>query len=413
MIAYERFELSNGLRVVLHPDMTTPLVTINVLYDVGSRDENPDRTGFAHLFEHLMFGGSVGAESFDDPIQNAGGECNAFTNSDVTNFFSVLPASNIELGLFLEADRMHRLILNERSLEVQRKVVTEEFKETCLNQPYGDLWHFLAPLSYQEHSYKWPTIGSKLEHIADASLDDVATFYNKYYGPDNAICVIAGNFDRDEVLRLIDRHFARIPSRHHPLRNIPEEARQEVPRRLEHFANVPVDTMFMTFHMGGRKDPLYYTADMLSDILGSGKSSRLHQRLVREQTLCSEIDAYISGTIDPGLLIIEAKPSNGHKLGDIEHAIRKELNELIQGGIEQSELERHKHKIESSIGFANCSILNKAMNLAYFELISEPELINTELDHYRDITAQQLSNMASDLFRESNTNILYYRRNPQ
>ena len=395
---------------MLHPDNTTPLVTINVLYDVGSRDENPDRTGFAHLFEHLMFGGSVGAESFDDPIQNAGGECNAFTNSDVTNFFSVLPASNIELGLFLEADRMHRLILNERSLEVQRKVVTEEFKETCLNQPYGDLWHHLAPLSYKAHSYMWPTIGRELDHIAQASLDDVANFYNKYYGPDNAICVIAGNFDRDEVLRLLDKHFAPISSRNHPQRTISAEPRQDGERRLEHFASVPVDTIFMTFHMGGRTDPLYYTADMLSDILGSGKSSRLHQKLVREQTLCSEIDAYISGTVDPGLLIIEAKPSNGHDLAEIETTIRQELNDLSNGNIDSDEIDRHKHKIESSIGFANCSILNKAMNLAYFELIGEAELINTELDHYREITPEQLVNTASDLFREGNTNTLYYRR---
>ncbi len=377
---------------------------------MGSRDEDPDRTGFAHLFEHLMFGGSMGAESFDDPIQNAGGECNAFTNSDVTNFFSVLPASNIELGLFLEADRMHRLVLNERSLEVQRKVVTEEFKETCLNQPYGDLWHFLAPLSYEAHSYQWPTIGRELEHISKASLDDVATFYNKYYGPDNAICVIAGNFDRDEVLRLLDRHFAPILSRNHPPRSIPQEPRQEAGRRLEHMANVPVDNIFMTFHMGGRKDPAYYTADMLSDILGSGKSSRLHQRLVRELTLCSEVDAYISGTIDPGLLIIEAKPSNGQDLAEIEAAIRNELTRLAEGDITGTEVDRQKNKIESSIGFANCSILNKAMNLAYFELIDEPELINTELDHYQSITPESLVSAAQDLFREGNTNTLYYRR---
>ena len=409
MISYERFSLANGMRVVLHPDDTTPLVTINMLYDVGSRDENPARTGFAHLFEHLMFGGSVGAESFDDPIQNAGGECNAFTNSDVTNFFSILPAANLELGLFLEADRMHRLILNDRSLDTQRKVVTEEFKETCLNQPYGDLWHVLAPLCYRDHSYRWPTIGQDLEHIASASLDDVATFYNRFYGPDNAICVIAGRFDRDEVLRLIDRHFAIIPSRNHPLRTLRNESTQTAPRRLDHSATVPVDSLFMAYHMCSRADENYYATDMLSDILGSGKSSRLYQSIVREARLCSEIDAYITGTIDPGLLVIEAKPANGHSLEQIEEAILAEISTLKASPIGSKELERHKHKIESSIGFSNCSVLNKAMNLAYFELIDDTDLINTELEHNMGIGSDTLQNMANQLLTKENSSTLFYR----
>jgi predicted Zn-dependent peptidase len=277
MIKYERHTLQNGLRVLLHHDATTPLVAINMLYDVGSRDEDPEHTGFAHLFEHLMFGGSEGAESFDDPIQNAGGDCNAFTNSDVTNFFSILPAENLPLGLFLEADRMHRLVLNEKVLDTQRKVVIEEFKETCLNQPYGDIWHVLAPLAYQKHPYKWPTIGDRIEHIAASTIDDVARFYKAFYGPNNAICVICGNYDPTTIMETIETYFGQIPARPRPLRSLNVEPPQDDQRRLVHRSDIPTDSIFMAFHMPSRTDNGYYTADLISDLLASGRSSRLYQ----------------------------------------------------------------------------------------------------------------------------------------
>ena len=410
MIKYERITLNNGLRVVLHQDQTTPLVAINVLYDVGSKDENPGKTGFAHLFEHLMFGGSDGAESFDDPIQNAGGECNAFTNSDITNFFSILPADNLELGLYLEADRMHRLTLNEKTLNVQRNVVTEEFKETCLNQPYGDMWHNLAPLAYQKHAYKWPTIGLEIAHITQASIDDVGSFYQSYYGPNNAICVIAGNFDRDKVLDILENQFRSIPARPRPDRQIEREPVQTGSRTLTHHSNIPVDTLYMAFHMPGRTEDNYYPSDLLSDILASGKSARLYQSLVRQLQLCTEADAYITGTIDPGLLIIEAKPSNGHTLDEIESAIWNLLNEMITRPLSLKELEKHKNKIESSICFSNISILNKAMNLAFYELIGETELINTEQEMYQGIKANDMQEAARVIFRRDNCSTLYYRK---
>jgi len=410
MIEYERFALNNGFRVVLHKDLTTPLVAINVLYDVGSKDENPDKTGFAHLFEHLMFGGSDGAASFDDPIQNAGGECNAFTNSDITNFFSILPADNLELGLFLEADRMHRLTLNEKTLNVQRSVVTEEFKETCLNQPYGDMWHKLAPLAYKQHAYKWPTIGLDISHIAQASIEDVGSFYQRYYGPNNAICVIAGNFERDSVLKMLEKHFGSIPARARPQREDDREPFQSESRRLTHYSNIPVDTLYMAFHMPGRTEENYYPNDLLSDIMASGKSARLYQVLVRQLQICTEADAYITGTIDPGLLIIEAKPSNGHTLEEIESAIWDVLNKLTSQQISGRELEKHKNKIESSICFSNISILNKAMNLAFYELIGEPDLINTEQEKYQGITADDMQAAAQIIFKEENCSTLYYRK---
>jgi len=410
MINYESFTLKNGLRVILHQDLTTPLAAINILYDVGSKDENPAKTGFAHLFEHLMFGGSDGAESYDDPIQNAGGECNAFTNSDITNFFSILPADNLELGLFLEADRMHRLTLNEKSLNIQRSVVTEEFKETCLNQPYGDMWHNLAPLAYHQHAYKWPTIGLEISHIEQASIDDVGAFYQSYYGPNNAICVVAGNFDRELVKNMLEKHFGGIPSRPRPERQLNAELPQTESRKLTHHSNIPVDTLYMAFHMPGRTEEEYYPSDLLSDIMASGKSARLYQTLVRQLQICTEADAFISGTIDPGLLIIEAKPSNGHTLEEIEAAVWDILNELKTQKISDRELEKHKNKIESSICFSNISILNKAMNLAFYELIGEPELINTEQGKYQGITSESIQLAAQAIFQQENCSTLNYLR---
>lgn len=409
MITFDRFILDNGLRLLVIEDESTPLVTVNMLYDVGSKDERPDCTGFAHLFEHLMFGGSANAPSFDDPIQRAGGECNAFTNADLTNFFSVLPATNLELALFLEADRMSGLTLNERSLAVQREVVTEEFKETSLNQPYGDMWHLLAPLAYTRHPYRWPTIGSEIEHIARAELDDVGAFYQNFYGPDNAICVIAGNVSSPKALELVKAQFGDIPPRSRPSRSLPAEPPQSGLRRIDHATDVPAEALYMAFHMSSRTDRYYYAEDLLSDVLGSGKSSRLYDALAKEQELCSHIDAYITGTIEPGLLIIEANPADWVENEVVEAAIWKVLEEASVRRVTPRELQRHQNKIESSILFSNTSALNKALNLAYFELIHEPDLINTEHLAYQMVTPAEIQRAAARVLTRENCSVLTYR----
>ena len=411
MISYERYTLDNGFRLLVLEDQTTPLVTVNMLYDVGSKDEREDCTGFAHLFEHLMFGGSDNAPSFDDPIQRAGGECNAFTNSDLTNFFTTLPAGNLELALFLEADRMAQLTLNKKSLKIQREVVTEEFKETCLNQPYGDMWHLFAPLVYTQHPYRWPTIGRTIEHIEKAAIDEVASFYQSFYGPENAICVIAGNVTAPEALRLVEAKFGSIVPRRRPQRNIPAEPAQSGFRRLDHAARVPADALYMAFHMASRVDENYYAEDLLSDILGSGKSSRLYANLVKEKQLCSHIDAYITGTIDPGLLIIEANPVDDVPTADLEEAIWSQIELLTNQPPEAREMQRHQNKIESSILFSNTSALNKAMNLAYFELVGQPDLLNTEHLAYQQITQGEISAAASKILRPENCSVLTYQSN--
>ena len=409
MIPYRSYRLENGLQVILHEDSSTPLVAVNLLYDVGSKDEHPDKTGFAHLFEHLMFGGSENAPSYDDPIQEAGGENNAFTNCDITNFFSVLPAHNMETALWLESDRMQHLILNEEALGLEQKIVIEEFKETCLNQPFGDVWHYLYDLAYEQHAYNWPTIGKSLTHIEGFNVADARAFYQSYYGPNNAILTIAGNLPAD-IEKLIEKWFGGIPVRNRPVRQIPVEKVQSEKRLREHQSNVPLDALYMAFHMPGRTDSSYYACDFLSDVLSNGKSSRLYQRILKEQKLCSYIDAYITGTSDPGLLIIEAKAAQNVELATIEKAIWEEIGMVRKDEIPKKELQKLKNKIDSSIAFSNVHILNKAMNLAYYQLIGNPELINAEISKYQKIQSADIKDAANTILQPENSNILYYRK---
>ena len=410
MIQYSRHTLDNGLRIVIHEDYSTPVVAINILYNVGSRDDHPDRTGFAHLFEHLMFGGSKNAPSYDDPIQFAGGESNAFTNTDVTNFFCILPAENFELGLFLEADRMQYLKLDRHLLGVEQQVVCEEFKETCLSEPYGDVWHLLSALAYKNHPYRWPVIGMSMDHIAGAGIDDVQRFYHDYYGPNNAVCVVAGPVKTEDALEQVKKHFGHIEKRIRPVQYFSGEQTQQTIRTAEHQSEVPVDAVFMAFHMGNRMDAGYYEADLLADILASGFASRMHCALVKEMQCATSIDAYITGTSDPGLFIIEAKCADGHSPSKVESAIWPLLQDLSKLPVGERELARHIHKSESSIAYSNMSVLNKAMNLAYFELIGDTELINSEQEMYEKITAEMLQQTAATLFREENCSILYYHK---
>lgn len=400
----------NGLRLVHNEDTSTQMVALNIVYDVGARDEHPEHTGFAHLFEHLMFGGSAHIPDYDAPLQLAGGENNAWTNNDITNYYLTVPKSNVETGFWLESDRMLELAFSEQSLEVQRAVVMEEFKQRCLNQPYGDVGHLLRPLAYQTHPYRWPTIGKDLSHIANATLDEVKEFFFRFYAPNNAVLAVTGNISWEETVRLTEKWFAPIPRRNVPVRQLPQEVVQTAERRQTVERNVPLDALFMAYHMCSREDADYYAFDILSDILSNGRSSRLTRRLVQEQKFFSSLDAYISGTRDAGLLHISGKPSAGVSLEQAEAAVRKELEELKSGFVGEQELEKVKNKFESTQIFGNINYLNVATNLAWFELTGQAEDIDREVDNYRSVTAEQLHRVAQQTFRDENGIVLYYQK---
>jgi zinc protease len=385
------------------------MVAVNVLYNVGARDESPEKTGFAHLFEHLMFGGSANVPDFDEYIQNAGGENNAFTNNDVTNFYDILPAQNLETALWLESDRMFQLNFDEQALEIQRKVVLEEFKETCLNQPYGDVWHHIADLAYKVHPYRWPTIGKVPKHVEEATIEDVKEFYQRFYRPNNAILVVSGKVKADEVRSSVEEWFGDIPAGPNPRRRLPKEPPQRKLQQRINQANVPVDALYLAFHSPARTERGYYVSDLLSDILCNGPSSRLYRRLLKERQLATQIDCYITGSIDPGLLIIEAKPVDGVSLETLEAEIWKELELLKLEGVSEHELEKVKNKVESSLVFSETNILNKAINLAFFELLENPDQINQEIELYRSVSQEDISHMANTLLTPENCSELYYK----
>ncbi|MCD8080845.1 MAG: insulinase family protein [Bacteroides sp.] len=409
MFLINRHTLSNGLRLVHSQDDTTQMVALNVLYDVGARDEAPDHTGFAHLFEHLMFGGSAHIPDFDTPLQLAGGDNNAWTNNDITNYYLTVPAHNVETGFWLESDRMLALDFSEDSLSVQREVVMEEFKQRCLNQPYGDADHLLRPLAYKVHPYRWPTIGKELSHIAHATLQEVKDFFYAYYAPNNAILAVTGNLSFEEAVRLTEKWFGPIPGRNVPSRNLPQEPLQTEERRLTVERQVPVDALYMAFHMCDRMHPDYYAYDILSDVLSNGLSSRLNQRLVQQEGVFSQIDAYISGTRDAGLFHLYGKPVQRISLEEAETAIRRELDHLQQESVGEEELEKVKNKFESAQVFSNLNYLHVANHLAWFELLGDASLIAQEIDKYRAVTSGQLMAVARKAFRRENGSIVYYK----
>ncbi|WP_221659537.1 M16 family metallopeptidase [Bacteroides salyersiae] len=409
MIKISRHVLANGLRLVHSQDESTQMVALNIVYNVGARDEHPDHTGFAHLFEHLMFGGSVNIPDYDAPLQLAGGENNAWTNNDITNYYLTVPRQNVEIGFWLESDRMLSLDFNERSLDVQRGVVMEEFKQRCLNQPYGDVGHLLRPLAYKVHPYQWPTIGKELSHIANATLDEVKDFFFRFYAPNNAVLAVTGNISFEETVALTEKWFASIPKRDVPVRQLPQEPAQTEERRLVVERNVPVDSLFMAYHMCERAHPDYYAFDILSDILSNGKSSRLNRHLVQEKQLFSSMDAYISGTVDVGLFHISGKPAAGVSLEEAEAAVREELNRLQNEAVAVQELEKVKNKFESTQIFGNINYLNVATNLAWFELNGAAEDMEKEVERYRSVTAGQLQAVAQTAFDKRNGVVLYYK----
>ncbi len=406
MIKFERFTLPNGLRVIFHHDPTTPLAVVNTLYDVGARDEHPDKTGFAHLFEHLMFGGSVNIPDFDMPLQLAGGESNAFTSNDITNYYDIIPAVNIETALWLESDRMLSLAFTPKSLETQRNVVMEEFKQRYLNQPYGDVWLELRPLAYEKHPYQWATIGKELKHIEEATMDDVKTFFSKFYNPSNAILCIAGNFKLKKIKELVQKWFGDIPSGIKPARLLPLEPKQEILKEKIIERKIPSDAIYLAFKMPERKSFEYYISDLLSDAIGRDKSSRLYIKIQKELKFVTDIFAYITGSIDEGLLVIEAKLADGVTFLQVEEAIWNVLDEIKNEKISLKELKRLKNKIKTAKAFQEQGILNRAMNLAFFELLGDANGVNEELKIIEKINENHIHTIANQLLNSNNCSIL-------
>lgn len=411
MVKFERFTLSNGLKVLVHQDKTTPMAVVNILYDVGARDEDEDKTGFAHLFEHLMFGGSANIPSYDGPLQLVGGENNAFTSNDITNYYITLPSVNIETAFWLESDRMLSLAFSEKSLETQRNVVMEEFKQRYLNQPYGDVWLKLRPLAYENHPYKWATIGKNLAHIEEAKMADVKSFFKKFYNPANAIMVVGGDVEFDDVKRLSEKWFGPISSEVKPERNLPEEPRHKESRREVVIADVPLNAIYKAFHIFQRTDDKYYVTDVISDILSGSKSSRLFRNLVKERKLFSEINAYLTGSIDAGLFVVEGKPLPEVSIEEAEAAIWEELSRLKTEPVEDTELQKVKNKLESTMVFSEMNLLDKATNLAYFELLGDAEMFNSETKRYSLVTSADIVKVANQVFTEENSSTLIYLAN--
>lgn len=408
MIKFERFLLANGLRVIVHHDNSTPMAVLNVMYDVGARDEDPERTGFAHLFEHLMFGGSINIPGYDGPLQVAGGENNAFTTNDLTNYYIQLPAENLETAFWLESDRMLSLAFGEKSLDVQRKVVCEEFKEHYLNKPYGDVWHKMRELAYKVHPYRWMTIGKELSHIENAKLDDVKNFFFKHYRPVNAILVVAGNVTAEKIKALAEKWFGEIPSGEKYERKILQEPKQNEIRKLEVSAEVPLDAFYKCWHIYPRLDKRYYIADLITEILSGGGSSRLFQSLVKEKKLFSNIECYHSGNVDAGTLVIEGKLVKGIKMEDAEQAVEEEIEKMRLETVTVTELEKVKNKIESTMAFEDLSLMSRATSLAFYELLGDANMMNTELEKYSAVTAEDIREESRIIFRPENSNTLYY-----
>lgn len=408
MVKFNRFTLDNGLRVIVHEDNTTPMAVLNILYDVGARDENPDQTGFAHLFEHLMFGGSVNIPSYDEPLQRVGGENNAFTSNDITNYYITLPSANIETAFWLESDRMLSLAFSEKSLEVQRNVVIEEFKQRYLNQPYGDVWLKLRPLVYKEHAYRWATIGKTIKHIEDARIEDVKAFFKKHYNPQNAIMVVGGNVTTEEVKQLSEKWFGPIPAGEKYNRNLPQEPDQHEERRETVTAKVPLNDVYIAFQMGARLDEDYYAVELLSDILSRGHSSRLYRSLVQDKQIFSEVHAYITSSLDKGMFVLEGKPLENISIEQAEAALWDELEKVKHTGVPADELTKVQNKTESTMVFSEMSLLDKAMNLASFELLGDAGLLNQETGKYLAVTSEQIKAVANKIFRKDNSSTLVY-----
>lgn len=408
MISFNEFTLKNGLRVIVHEDPGVQIVVMNILYDVGSRDEHEDKTGFAHLFEHLMFGGSKNIPNYDEPLQMVGGENNAFTNTDITNYYLTVPAANIETAFWLESDRMLSLSFDPQVLEVQRKVVIEEFKQRYLNQPYGDVWLKLRPLAYESHPYKWATIGKEISHIENATLDDVRDFFFRYYVPSNAIMVVAGNVTTEQVKALSEKWFEPIPSGKVKARQLPVEKKQQQKKKLDVTAKVPANALYKAWHMPGRFHDDYYKVDLLSDILGRGQSSRLYNKLVKEKEIFASVSSFVMGTIDPGLFVVSGRVRDGVTLDQAEAEVDAIFKEFIAKGAQESELEKVKNQAYSTLEFGEVEVMNRAMNLAFAKLSGDADLVNKEGAMINKVSLADIQHVAAQVLNEENSSVMYY-----
>lgn len=408
MIHFQKTILSNGLTVIAQEDFSTQLVAVDVLYKVGARNEEKTHTGFAHLFEHLMFGGSANIPEYDTPLQLAGGTNNAFTTNDLTNYYDVLPVSNIETALWLESDRMLKLDFSKRSLDVQRNVVCEEFKEHYINRPYGDLWHQLRKIVYTTHPYQWPTIGLELSHIQNAKLQDVEDFFYTWYRPNNAILVIAGAIKAKDAFALAEKWFGDIPQGKPVNKMIPVEPEQTEARFADIRKDVPVNLIYKVYKMAGRVEKNYYAQNLLSDVLGTGEASRFFQTLKMQKKLFTDVSAYVSGSIDTGMFIISGKLADGISYEKAEKGIDEEIEKVIATNITDLELQRTKNMIETDIAGGYTTVLNKAQGLATAEMLEDASLINSEMDRYLNVTAEDIRNAANNLFQPQRCSTLYY-----
>lgn len=408
MIKYDKFILDNGLTVIVHQDKSTPFVCMNILYKVGAVHENPERTGFAHLFEHLMFGGSKNIPDFDSPLQVAGGDNNAFTTSDFTNYYLNLPKENIETAFWLESDRMLSLDFNQKSLDTQKNVVIEEFKQRYFNQPYGDVWLYLRPLAYKQHPYQWPVIGKKTEHIAEANLDNVKDFFFSHYAPNNAIMCLSGNVDTENIKNLSEKWFGGIPKREIYSKEIKKEPKQEEARFLKLERDIPLDAIYKAYHMCDKNSSDFFATDLLSDVLSNGESSRLYQNLVKEKQIFQSIDAYLSGEVDEGLFIFSGKLAPDVNINEAEEELKKEINMIREEAISEYELEKVKNKVISNLIYSEVSYMNKALNLCHYELLGNAEQINQQASQYKIVSKDDIQKVAKEILNENNCSTIHY-----
>lgn len=409
MIQFEKYQLDNGLTVILQPDSTTPMAAVNICYNVGSRDEREERTGFAHLFEHLMFGGSKNVPSYDEPLQRVGGENNAFTSADITNYYLTLPAQNVETAFYLESDRMNELAFSEKSFNVQRNVVVEEFNQSYLNQPYGDAMLLLKPLAYKVHPYRWNTIGVTPEHVQNATMEEVKEFFYTFYRPNNAVLTVSGNICVEDCKKMIHKWFADIPAGKPYGRNLPQEPVQQEARMLQVEREVPCDALYKAYKMCKRNSPDFYATDLLSDVLSNGDSARLTRYLVNEKHLFTSVNAYVSGTFDEGLFLISGYVNEGVSIEEADKAVQEQLHALQEQQVGDYELQKVKNKVQTVLDYAELAVQDKAMNLSIFEVMSQAEDINTEDKKYMDVTKEKMQVVAKEVFDNKKCSTLYYK----
>lgn len=411
MIKYEKSTLQNGLTVITHQDTSTSIAAVNILYKVGARDEDPEKTGFAHLFEHLMFGGSVNIPIYDEPLERAGGENNAFTNNDITNYYLTIPVQNLETAFWLESDRMLNLDFSEKSLEVQKKVVVEEFRQRYLNQPYGDAWLHLRPLAYKVHPYQWPTIGKDISHIENATLEDVKLFFKKFYNPTNAILVVGGNIEHNKIMQLAEKWFGDITPGESNNFIYPQEPEQTEDRKINLKRNIPQKMLYKTWKMCRRTDKKYYATDLLSDVLSAGNSSRLYEELVKKKQIFTEINAYITGEADEGLFTVAGRINKNIDFETAEESFMSILKELCIKKISDRELNKIKNRAETINSFSGISVLGKSMALAYSEFLGDISLVNKDIINYREVSANDIKTIANELFINKKSSTLFYEQN--